>query len=287
MLPSQAQITALTIAIAEGGLFESEIWEFVNSIGGIGNLQNIEEPSAKARQFIVDSNFVDLSESRYSLFGLIDLHDYVLARSIIYTELDESLNSRGSVYQTDFFAGAEDVTDTTGLTGGQFIASFTGGAYLYDLDALEDLQSIGFGLINDFNNPLYQALYYGDDSFILQTGRSLGQITRGSRRELNNAIVHEEQTYVQNQIDNLPADRRESLIRQSNDVLNGRTDAPVPQEIKYVSEQLGRDIDFGNQSDREAIGRATVDLAARTRANRENRPPPPPCRIITSAGGCD
>lgn len=168
---SPEQIAALTSAIAEGGLLKNEIGEFVSSIGGIENLQNIEEPATAARQFIIDSNFVDLSQSR---FLLPDERDYVFSRSVRYGELDESLNSRGSIYQTDFFAAAEDVTDVGGLTGGQFLASLTLGNALYDLDALEDLQSIGSGLYSDFNQPVYEALYYGDDSYYLANWSKLG-----------------------------------------------------------------------------------------------------------------
>jgi len=80
-------------------------------------------------------------------------------------------------------------------------------------------------------------------------------------------MVHFEQSAVQGYLDGMGAGARDSFIADMNDFLNtdhpgvraGRAlDPMVSDAIKSVREQIGGDIDFGNQEHREMIGREVV-----------------------------
>jgi hypothetical protein len=93
-----------------------------------------------------------------------------------------------------------------------------------------------------------------------------------SGSDLDGRLVHMEKTGVQNQIDGLreadPA-RHEKTIKEINGALNPglagqvasslfATDSAYGAVLDGVREDLGRDIDFSKQSDREAIGNALI-----------------------------
>jgi RHS repeat-associated protein len=98
--------------------------------------------------------------------------------------------------------------------------------------------------------------------------RTFGQIVGGSLggERLDARLVSMEQTAVQARLDALPADQRGRIIESINGSLARRwlADAFSPTDRRYnrildsVENRLGRAIDFGKQSDREAIGNALI-----------------------------
>lgn len=119
------------------------------------------------------------------------------------------------------------------------------------------------GLFNDVNRPTYEALFFGNRNFSLPSGETIGAAAAGGTQALDYALVRAEQTYVQNFLDRLPAERRANLIAQSNAALNG---IGQPFGVNEEAQRLlGRPIDFGSQSDRELIGRLTVNESAASR----------------------
>jgi hypothetical protein len=191
----------------------------------------------------------------------VDELDYVALRSVEYDILDSSLNSSGSVYRTNFFEAAADVTGFFGLTGGQAAGTL---GFLYSADSLEALQTIGAGLWRDVNLPVYRALYNGDDNYRLLNGQTIGAINSGNTiLEVDIALVRNEQTYVQRQLNSLPASQRNGLIRDSNAILNNPRLAPPA--VTEAIRTLGRPIDFGNYNDRVLIGTNAVTSIGRGR----------------------
>lgn len=99
---------------------------------------------------------------------------------------------------------------------------------------------------------------------------------------LDKSIVHREQSAVQDSLNELQASNPEgykTVVRETNRLLNPTgsaalagnmfsTDRAYQQVLKSVREELGRDIDFSNQEDREKIGNAVIDY-------------------VRSKGGCD
>ena len=94
---------------------------------------------------------------------------------------------------------------------------------------------------------------------------------------LDQKMVHLEQTNVQGQLDALrKADPSgyAKAIKEINGALNGTvskglqqiasTDRAYAQVLAGVRENLGRDIDFSNQADREAIGNALINHIKQT-----------------------
>lgn len=95
---------------------------------------------------------------------------------------------------------------------------------------------------------------------------------------LDGRMVHAEQTEVQSQLDNLQksdASDYKRAVTEINGSLNATglegaaarafpTDRAYNQVLDGVRGQLGRDINFANQSDREAIGNALVDHIRQT-----------------------
>ena len=96
------------------------------------------------------------------------------------------------------------------------------------------------------------------------------QILKGSLSTsgLDAKMVHMEQTEVQAMLDNLPKDMRTRIIDSINSSFarrnlaafgpGAKSDARYNKVIDGVEKKLGRPIDFGNQSDREAIGNALI-----------------------------
>jgi hypothetical protein len=105
-----------------------------------------------------------------------------------------------------------------------------------------------------------------------------GQMT-GSGAELDNKLVHTEQTVVQQQLNDLQGKdpgAYGTAVKEINGLLNGKssltanalgalagivpgmTDKAYAGVLSGVRKSLGHDIDFRNQGDREAIGRALV-----------------------------
>jgi RHS repeat-associated protein len=100
----------------------------------------------------------------------------------------------------------------------------------------------------------------------LESGRIAGE-------RLDQRIVHREQSVVQEQLNGLQranAAEYNRLIGETNSMLNPRgaaaaaagaypSDRSYQQVLNGVRQDLGRDIDFSRQSDREAIGNALID----------------------------
>ena len=182
--------------------------------------------------------------------------DLVYYRSVIYSTLDSALNSPGSAYNSSFFAAASDVTGITALTGAQLSSTLTnafGVESFYDPVTLDNVRRLGGDLYQYVNVPLFRALYHGDDNFKFMNGQTLGSVAQGGTLKLDYAIVHNEQTYVQSFLNKLPAGQRAAFISQSNDALS-LSGGVVQQTMK----NLDHPFNFGNQADREAIGRALV-----------------------------
>jgi hypothetical protein len=85
-------------------------------------------------------------------------------------------------------------------------------------------------------------------------GRTLGSVAQNGTLKLDDAIVHNEQTYVQNFLDKLPLAQKIAFISQSNIALKKYSTGVVGRTI----DNLGHPFSFGSQADREAIGRALV-----------------------------
>ena len=106
----------------------------------------------------------------------------------------------------------------------------------------------------------------------------------GSGPELDSYLIHREQSVVQQGLDDLHTqnpDAYNTAISELNGLLNGKstmaanllgavgaarleTDGAYAQILGGVRQSLGRDINFGNQGDREAIGNALVQHIRQT-----------------------
>jgi len=192
-------------------------------------------------------------------YALVPPYDNsVSSRSEIYSNIDGALNSSGSAYNSNVFNAASNVTGLLGLGGATILSSIdnlAGSNYPYDPVTLRNIETLGENLYKNVNIPLYQALYNGNDNFVLQTGQTLGSVAGGTEINLDYALVHNEQTYVQNFLNGLPSDQRASFIAESNAALQNPL---TPDVIQNAISNLGHTFDFGNQADREAIGRAEV-----------------------------
>lgn len=108
-------------------------------------------------------------------------------------------------------------------------------------------------------------------------GRILSGEMTGSPEALDRAMVHKEQTEVQNQLNKLNQTDPTSYgtaIKEINTLINGNsalskamifggnvffnTDKAYSSFLNGVRKSLGHDIDFANQKDREAAGNALV-----------------------------
>jgi hypothetical protein len=281
--PTRDEIAFVAAAIAQGIPVDS-LGAFITSIGGRDQIGQAPGSGATlGRQFVVEQNRVPVADT--SDVGWVD------QRSSIYNQFDASLNSRGSVYRTNFMGAASDVTDLVGLSGAQAVATifgwvpFTERALIFNENALADIRSLGVGLHNDINRPTYEALYNGNSNFRLSSGVMLGAVAQGGTRALDHALVKAEQTYVQSFLTSLTPERRANLISETNSSLNGPLADPATKEARR---RLGGTIDFANQAHRELIGRITVDNVAKARSRLPAVRPPVtrPCRVTTSAGGC-
>ncbi len=92
---------------------------------------------------------------------------------------------------------------------------------------------------------------------------------RLSGNNLDYRLVHIEQTQVQKMLGRLSPTDRATIVGSINGAFNGngrwwagffsQSDARYGQIISRAIGGLGHDFDFGNQGDREAIGRAIID----------------------------
>jgi hypothetical protein len=200
----------------------------------------------------------------------------VVERNFIYGNLNDAVNSLGSVYKTNFFNAATEVTGLFGLTGAQIASTVAGSPY--DETTLGHIRTLGANLYRDVNVPLFNALYYGNDSFRLANGSTVGSITNNGVRNVDYALVHNEQSYVQRFIDALPPTDRANFIRQSTEALQsaripaslGNRVSPTTSAIVAVLDRYGSSFDFNNQSHREAIGIALVNLVNHQNSSRRN-----------------
>lgn len=107
-------------------------------------------------------------------------------------------------------------------------------------------------------------------SLYSQNAAALSDITAGrlSGPGLDNRMISMEQTKVQSMLDALPADSRTAIVGSINAAFASRvaaslsglnsSDRAYNSVLAGVAKSLGRAIDFGKQSDREAIGKALV-----------------------------
>ena len=102
-----------------------------------------------------------------------------------------------------------------------------------------------------------------------QNAAALSDIMAGrlSGPGLDNRMISMEQTKVQSMLDALPADSRTASVGSINSAFASRiaaasvinsSDRAYNSVLSGVAKSLGRPIDFGKQSDREAIGKALV-----------------------------
>lgn len=151
----------------------------------------------------------------------------------------------------------------------------------HDETTLGHIRTLGSNLYRDVNVPLFNALYYGNDSFRLANGSTVGSITNNGVRNVDYALVHNEQTYVQRFIEALPPTDRANFIRQSNQAITlaflgenaagivGRVSSNV-DTINRVIRSLGEPFNFANQRHREAIGVALVNQRNSANPTRGN-----------------
>ncbi len=205
--------------------------------------------------------------------------DNVVERNFIYGNLNDAVNSLGSVYKTNFFNAATDVTGIFGLSGAQIASTAAGSPY--DETTLDHIRTLGSNLYRDVNVPLFNALYYGNDSFRLANGSTVGSITNNGVRNVDYALVHNEQTYVQRFIEGLPPTDRANFIRQSTEAVTltflGDNAASIlgivssnVDTINRVIRSLGEPFNFANQRHREAIGVALVNQRNSANPTRGN-----------------
>ena len=172
-------------------------------------------------------------------------------RAYMYGRVDQVLGN-----QTRFFAAASvtvQVLANLDIPGiGRLAASAETRAFLSDVS----------GKLEALNKQVALAV---------ESGRLTGS-------SLDARIVGMEQTAVQASLDTLQANSPEaykSVIAGANALLNPsgtsgaaasfyRTDAAYGRILDGVRKDLGRDIDFANQSDREAIGNAVISHIRRT-----------------------
>ncbi len=132
--------------------------------------------------------------------------------------------------------------------------------------------------------PIHLALVM---KILLQARSELGVCTHtfakcanvwGTRPGLDQQLVHNEQTTVQGQLNSLQQsnpDAYKTTISEINRALNpgtlGKeasslfsTDKAFQGVLNGVRKDLGRDIDFSKQSDREAIGNALINHVRQT-----------------------
>jgi uncharacterized protein RhaS with RHS repeats len=126
---------------------------------------------------------------------------------------------------------------------------------------------------------LGNALSSAAESFLSDVSASLysinagiyAQIQRGelSAEGLDEKLVQMEQSKVQSMLDALPTSQRAAVVGSINSSLNSglrgasnfasASDARYNKVLTSVANDLGRPIDFGQQSDREAIGKALIN----------------------------
>ena len=130
--------------------------------------------------------------------------------------------------------------------------------------------------VHQFDN----AITAGSDQLRLGARERNRRITSGNGPVGRSRLVHYEQTAVQAGLDSFAQNNPEgyaSAIGEINGLLNGgllertassqfASDRSYMRVLDGVREDLGRDIDFANQSDREAIGNALVRDARRSGA---------------------
>jgi RHS repeat-associated protein len=155
---------------------------------------------------------------------------------------------RGIRSQTNFFRAAELVSDSFGS------AWILGSNFVLDRSTRQHLSNINW-MLRGKNTDAAQQMAGG-------TWRGHGSIEAN-----DNAMVHFEQSAVQDYLDGMDAGVRDAFVSDMNDFLNtdhpgvrfGRAlDPMVSDSIRAVREELGGDIDFANQEHREMIGREVV-----------------------------
>ncbi|MEI9933182.1 MAG: RHS repeat-associated core domain-containing protein [Rhizomicrobium sp.] len=147
--------------------------------------------------------------------------------------------------QTKFFAAASLTTAMLADTSGLGVAAVPASTRNFLLNVSEHLER------------------YNDQ---MAAGLENGSI-RGSGAALDHQLVHNEQTIVQSMLNQLKTgdpQTYKTVVAKINELLNGNlasvashftmVDNIYHSALSIVRSQIGRDIDFANQGDREAIG---------------------------------
>jgi RHS repeat-associated protein len=172
-------------------------------------------------------------------------------RATLYGQIDGQIDN-----QTRFFAAASATTQLLAgldMPAASMLASGSTRSFLSTLSSSQQ----------GFNRAIF--------------GDVQGSGLNGPR--LDAAIVHMEQTVVQSHLDAFSAsnpDAYKTMIGEMNDLLNPSgvieksvsglfgTDRAYGRVLDHVRGDLGRDIDFSNQGDREAIGNKVIDHIRKT-----------------------
>lgn len=133
-----------------------------------------------------------------------------------------------------------------------------------DMPFAGTLGNAGLGVSSEANKFLHQV----SSALYSVNAKTFAQILDGSLSgpRLDSRLVHMEQTAVQAMLDALPKEQRARIIGSINSSFAARSVAGIGSDsdkaytrvLDGVEKSLGRAIDFGNQSDREAIGNALI-----------------------------
>ena len=179
-----------------------------------------------------------------------------------YLNMDSSIQ-QGGHYKTDFFKAAANVTGLGMLEGAEIASEITNrllGSYggPFSLGSVDALETIGDHLYQQINLPAFEALYKGNDSYVMHIMNSdgsfravtLGSIAARGESYINVAMVENEQYNVQLNLNQLSQSVRSNLVAESNVALANFPDASVIWE----QNRLGTSVDFGSVRQRIDIG---------------------------------
>jgi RHS repeat-associated protein len=149
--------------------------------------------------------------------------------------------------KTDFFGGVAQMTDNLANLDLPFGTSAAGVSdqTAKDIDALSEK-------ILEFNKQQADRVRSGDIS--------------GTRTEVNNQLVAEEQAFISRQLADMAPSRSEIIVAAMTSnanstffgIIMGVTDPIVAASAREAQEALGGPINFGNESDRTTFGQIMV-----------------------------
>ncbi|WP_238319334.1 hypothetical protein, partial [Parvularcula oceani] len=163
----------------------------------------------------------------------------------LYRRFDRNSNIRS---RTNFFRAAQLVSDSFASV------RLPGSGFFLDASTQSHLSNI--------NSALRVANTRVAKQMVAGTWQSQGSMSAN-----DNAMVHFEQSAVQEYLDGMNVEARGAFISDMNEFLNtmnpavrsGRAlDPMISTAIRRVRDELDGEIDFGNQEHREMIGREVV-----------------------------